>query len=129
MRLGVIDIRSNTVHLLVAAAHSGAQPLPAFSHTTAPRLSENLTAAGPVSARTADRLVSFIREGLDVAEDQGVSDLFAFATSALRESPNGEAIIERVRTETGVELEALSGADEARMTFLAVRRWFGWSSG
>src|SRR6476661_3703737 len=55
--------------------------------------------------------------------------LFAFATSALRESPNGEAVIARVRDETGIELEALSGSDEARMTFLAVRRWFGWSAG
>src|SRR3954466_1831140 len=129
MRLGVIDIGSNTVHLLVVDAHPGAQPLPAFSHKTELRLSENLKAARRVSDRTADRLVTFVRECLDVAEDQGVSDLFAFATSALRESPNGEAVIERVRTETGVELEALSGADEARMTFLAVRRWFGWSSG
>ncbi|GAB3885924.1 Ppx/GppA family phosphatase [Terrabacter terrigena] len=129
MRLGVIDIGSNTVHLLVVDAHPGAQPLPAFSHKTELRLSESLDPDGRVSDATADRLVSFIRECLVVAEDQGVSDLFAFATSALRESPNGEAVIERVRHETGVELEALSGTDESRMTFLAVRRWFGWSSG
>src|SRR3954468_877874 len=129
MRLGVIDIGSNTVHLLVVDAHPGAQPLPAFSHKTELRLSENLKADGRVSERTADRLVAFIRECLAVAEDQGVRDLFAFATSALRESPNGEEVIERVRAETGVDLEALSGEDEARMTFLAVRRWFGWSSG
>src|SRR5690349_9011073 len=129
MRLGVIDIGSNTVHLLVVDAHPGAQPLPAFSHRTELRLSESLRADGRVSDETADRLVAFIRECLDVAEDQGVGDLFAFATSALRESPNGDAVIARVRAETGVELEALSGSDEARMTFLAVRRWFGWSSG
>ena len=129
MRLGVIDIGSNTVHLLVVDAHPGAQPLPAFSHKTELRLSESLEVDGRVSDETADRLVAFIRECLEVAEDQGVGDLFAFATSALRESPNGDAVIERVRAETGVELEALSGPDEARMTFLAVRRWFGWSSG
>src|SRR5690242_12506042 len=129
MRLGVIDIGSNTVHLLVVDAHPGAQPLPAFSHKTELRLSENLEADGRVSDRTADRLVAFIRECLVVAEDQGVGDLFAFATSALRESPNGEAVIARVRDETGIDLEALSGSDEARMTFLAVRRWFGWSAG
>jgi exopolyphosphatase / guanosine-5'-triphosphate,3'-diphosphate pyrophosphatase len=129
MRLGVIDIGSNTVHLLVVDAHPGAQPLPAFSHKTELRLSESLDPDGRVGGATADRLVAFIRECLVVAEDQGVSDLFAFATSALRESPNGEAVIARVRDETGVELEALTGTDEARMTFLAVRRWFGWSSG
>jgi exopolyphosphatase/guanosine-5'-triphosphate,3'-diphosphate pyrophosphatase len=129
MRLGVIDIGSNTVHLLVVDAHPGAQPLPAFSHKTELRLSESLDPDGRVSDETADHLVGFIRECLGVAEDQGVSDLFAFATSALRESPNGEAVIERVRAETGVDLETLSGTDEARMTFLAVRRWFGWSAG
>ena len=129
MRLGVIDIGSNTVHLLVVDAHPGAQPLPAFSHKTELRLAESLDRDGRVGEATADRLVAFVRECLVVAEDQGVSDLFAFATSALRESPNGEAVIDRVRRETGVELEALSGTDEARMTFLAVRRWFGWSSG
>jgi exopolyphosphatase/guanosine-5'-triphosphate,3'-diphosphate pyrophosphatase len=129
MRLGVLDIGSNTVHLLVVDAHPGAQPLPAFSHKTELRLSESLEADGRVGAATADRLVAFIRECLVIAEDQGVSDLFAFATSALRESPDGESVIERVRAETGVELDALSGVDEARMTFLAVRRWFGWSSG
>ncbi|GAA5031359.1 Ppx/GppA phosphatase family protein [Terrabacter aeriphilus] len=129
MRLGVIDIGSNTVHLLVVDAHAGAQPIPAFSHKTELRLSESLDPDGRVSDATADRLVAFLRECLVVAEDQGVSDLFAFATSALRESPNGEAVIARVRAETGIELDALSGPDEARMTFLAVRRWFGWSSG
>ena len=72
MRLGVIDIGSNTVHLLVVDAHPGAQPLPAFSHKTELRLSESLEADGRVSDATADRLVAFIRECLDVAEDQGV---------------------------------------------------------
>ena len=64
-----------------------------------------------------------------MAEDQGVQDVFAFATSALREAPNGDDVIARVRDETGIDLEVLTGEDEARMTFLAVRRWFGWSSG
>ena len=129
MRLGVVDIGSNTVHLLVVDAHPGAHPLPAFSHKIELRLSESLDRAGRVDDETADRLVAFLRECLEVAEDQGVSDLFAFATSALRESPNGEDVIDRVRTEVGVELDVLGGPDEARMTFLAVRRWFGWSSG
>jgi exopolyphosphatase/guanosine-5'-triphosphate,3'-diphosphate pyrophosphatase len=47
----------------------------------------------------------------------------------VREAPNGEAVLDRVRSDTGVELEVLSGEDEARLTFLAVRRWFGWSAG
>ena len=129
MRLGVIDIGSNTVHLLVVDAHAGAHPLPAFSHKIDLRLSEHLTPDGLISDDLTVRLVEFLRECLEIAEDQGVEELLAFATSAMRESPNGDAIIERVREQTGIALEVLSGVDESRVTFLAARRWFGWSSG
>lgn len=129
MRLGVIDIGSNTVHLLVVDAHAGAHPLPAFSHKVDLRLSEHLTPDGLISDDLTVRLVEFLRECLEIAEDQGVEELLAFATSAMRESPNGDTIIERVREQTGILLEVLSGVDESRVTFLAARRWFGWSSG
>lgn len=129
MRLGVVDVGSNTVHLLVVDAHHGAQPLPASSHKIELRLSEHVTDDGHIDETGAADLVRFIRESLDVAEDQGVEDLIAFATSAIREAPNGEAVLARVREETGVDLQVLSGVDEARLTFLAARRWFGWSSG
>ncbi len=52
----------------------------------------------------------------------------AFCTSAIRESSNGHAVLERVKHETGVTLMELSGEEEAGMTFYSVRRWFGWSS-
>jgi exopolyphosphatase/guanosine-5'-triphosphate,3'-diphosphate pyrophosphatase len=129
MRLGVIDIGSNTVHLLVVDAYRGGHPLPAFSHTTQLRLSESVDHDGRVDPATSDRLVEFLAECLRVAEDQGVQDVFAFATSALREAPNGDEVIARVHADTGIDLQVLSGEDEARTTFLAVRRWFGWSSG
>jgi exopolyphosphatase/guanosine-5'-triphosphate,3'-diphosphate pyrophosphatase len=129
MRLGVVDVGSNTVHLLVVDAHHGAQPLPATTHKIELRLSEHVTDDGHIDAQGGDDLVRFIGECLEVADDQGVEELFAFATSAIREAPNGEEVLARVREETGVELRVLSGADEARLTFLAARRWFGWSSG
>lgn len=129
MRLGVVDVGSNTVHLLVVDAHRGAQPLPATSHKRELRLSEHVTPDGLIDASGEQALVLFITECLAVAEDQGVEEVMAFATSAIREAPNGEEVLARVRAETGVVLEVLSGEDEARLTFLAARRWFGWSSG
>jgi exopolyphosphatase/guanosine-5'-triphosphate,3'-diphosphate pyrophosphatase len=129
MRLGVIDVGSNTIHLLVVDAHVGAHPLPASSHKIELRLSEHVDVDGSIARSGADALVAFTRECLKFAEDQGVEDLLAFATSAIREAPNGEAVLARVFAETGVELHMLSGEDESRLTFLAVRRWFGWSSG
>lgn len=129
MRLGVIDVGSNTVNLLVVDAHVGAHPLPAFSHKIELRLAEHLTPKGNVTDGTADRLVAFVDQCLTIAADQGVEELMAFATSAVRDAPNGDEVIARVAVETGVDLQVLDGVDEARMTYLAVRRWFGWSSG
>ncbi|SEO77669.1 exopolyphosphatase / guanosine-5'-triphosphate,3'-diphosphate pyrophosphatase [Actinacidiphila rubida] len=129
MRLGVLDVGSNTVHLLVVDAHPGARPLPAYSHKAELRLAELLDEQGAISGAGVDRLVSTVADAMRVAEDKGVEDVLPFATSAVREAANGEAVLARVQQETGVALTVLSGEDESRLTFLAVRRWFGWSAG
>ncbi|GAB2732762.1 Ppx/GppA phosphatase family protein [Kitasatospora kifunensis] len=129
MRLGVLDVGSNTVHFLVVDAHRGAAPLPAYSHKAELRLAELLDAQGAIRDDGVARLIDMVASSLRVAEDKGVVDLLPFATSAVREAANGESVLRRVREETGVELTVLAGQDEARLTFLAVRRWFGWSSG
>ncbi|MCH6161862.1 Ppx/GppA phosphatase family protein [Streptomyces marispadix] len=129
MRLGVLDVGSNTVHLLVVDAHSGARPLPAYSHKEELRLAELLDDNGAITSEGVDRLAATVTAALQVAEDQGVEDLLPFATSAVREAANAEQVLSRVAEETGVKLEVLTGEDEARLTFLSARRWFGWSVG
>ena len=129
MRLGVLDVGSNTVHLLVVDAHHGGAPVPAHSHKTELKLSEYLTDDGRIGPVAIDLLSDFVKSSLDVAEDVGVTEIMAFATSAIREAANGEEVIAQVAARTGVHLEVLSGDEEARLTFLAVRCWFGWSSG
>ena len=129
MRLAVLDVGSNTVHLLVVDAHEGARPLPAHSDKSELRLAEHLTDDGRIDDAGRDRLIECVRHALEVAEDRGTEDLLAFATSALRDAPNGAEVLAAVRDATDVDLEVLAGDDEARLTFLAVRRWFGWSSG
>ncbi|MGP4109886.1 Ppx/GppA phosphatase family protein [Streptomyces sp. 4N509B] len=129
MRLGVLDVGSNTVHLLVVDAHPGARPLPAYSHKAQLKLAELLDDSGAIDDEGVDRLVATVREALEVAEDHGVADLLTFATSAVRDSTNADAVLSRVKSETGVELTVLSGEEEARLTFLAARRWLGWSAG
>lgn len=128
MRLGVLDVGSNTVHLLVVDAHPGARPMPASSHKLELQLAQHLLDDGRVGPSGADALVEFVWSCLQVAEDQGVQETVAFATSALREAPNGEEVLARVRAETGADLQVLPGRAEAELTFLAVRRWYGWSA-
>lgn len=129
MRLGVLDIGSNTAHLLIVDAHKGAAPIPAISHKTELRLSEQTNRAGDIEAGAVEGLLAFIQGSLVVAEDMGVTEIMAFATSAVRGAGNGEQVLADVAAATGVEVAVLSGEEEARLTFLAVRRWFGWSSG
>ncbi|SMX76770.1 exopolyphosphatase / guanosine-5'-triphosphate,3'-diphosphate pyrophosphatase [Brevibacterium sp. 239c] len=129
MRLAVLDIGSNSVHLLVVDAHVGAPPLPATSHKEVLRLAEYLGDDGMIDAAGQERLHNFIAEAVEIAEDQGSEQILAFATSAVRDAPNGAELIDAINAQLGVTLNVMSGKDEARVTFLAVRRWFGWSAG
>jgi exopolyphosphatase / guanosine-5'-triphosphate,3'-diphosphate pyrophosphatase len=129
MRLGVLDVGSNTVHLLVVDAHQGARPMPAFSHKAGLRLADQLDNGNGLSEQGESRLRGEVEEALRIAEDKGVEELIAFATSALREAKNGEQVLTRIHEQTGAQINVMTGPEEARLTFLAARRWFGWSSG
>ncbi|HEY1705416.1 MAG TPA: Ppx/GppA phosphatase family protein [Trebonia sp.] len=129
MRLGVLDVGSNTVHMLVVDAHQGARPLPAFSHKVDLRLAAQLEDGNRLSDEGAERLGSIVTEALRIAEDKGVQDFLAFATSAVRDAVNGEAVLDEIADKTGARIKVLSGENEARLTFLAARRWLGWSAG
>ncbi|MGH3859561.1 hypothetical protein [Actinokineospora sp.] len=129
MRLGVLDVGSNTVHLLVVDAHRGAHPTPARSEKTVLRLAERITRSGMLSKAGADELVRTVASAKESSVRLGCAEMMAFATSAVREAGNSAEVLRRVAKETGVDLQVLSGEDEARYTFLAARRWYGWSAG
>lgn len=125
----MLDVGSNTVHLLVVDAHRGGHPTPMSSTKATLRLAEATDSSGKITRRGADKLVSTVGEFATIAASSGCAELVAFATSAVRDASNSEEVLARVRSEAGVELQVLAGEDESRLTFLAVRRWFGWSAG
>jgi exopolyphosphatase / guanosine-5'-triphosphate,3'-diphosphate pyrophosphatase len=129
MRLGVLDIGSNTGHLLVVDAYRGAAPMPASSYKEQLRLAEHLEKDGTVSESGVEALTEFVGNALKLAEDKGCEEIYSFATSAVRDAGNCDEVLAHVEDSTGVDIKVLPGEDEARLTFLAVRRWFGWSSG
>ena len=71
MRLGVLDVGSNTVHLLVVDAHQGGHPLPAYSYKEPLRLADHLE-DGRLTDEGARRLRAFVDQAMRVAEDKGV---------------------------------------------------------
>ncbi|MDH6246329.1 Ppx/GppA phosphatase family protein [Mycobacterium sp. OTB74] len=129
MRLGVLDVGSNTVHLLVVDARRGGHPTPMSSTKASLRLAEAIDNSGKLTRKGADKLVDTVDEFAKIATSSGCAELMAFATSAVRDATNSDDVLARVRAETGVQLQVLSGVDESRLTFLAVRRWYGWSAG
>ena len=129
MRLGVLDVGSNTVHLQVVDAAPGARPNPTVNYKEEVRLSEYLSKDGFLSAEGIRLLREAIRRSLLEAKKVDTQELLPFATSALREAKNGPDIISRINEDFEIDLQVLSGEDEAKITFLAARRWYGWSSG
>ncbi|WP_035111989.1 Ppx/GppA phosphatase family protein [Corynebacterium freiburgense] len=129
MRLGVLDVGSNTVHLVAVDARQGGHPTPMSDWKTSLRLVEHLDGDGAIDEKGRKKLIKAVAEAKDLAETLGCGDLMPFATSAIRSAANSEAILDSVEADTGIRLEVLSGKDEARLTFLAVRRWYGWSAG
>jgi exopolyphosphatase/guanosine-5'-triphosphate,3'-diphosphate pyrophosphatase len=93
------------------------------------RLAEHIDKRGNLAMEGADALVGAALGAKRQAKELGCEEIIAFATSAVRDANNSVEVLDRVRIESGLELEVLAGDDEARLTFLAVRRWFGWSAG
>jgi exopolyphosphatase/guanosine-5'-triphosphate,3'-diphosphate pyrophosphatase len=129
MRLGVLDVGSNTVHLQVVDAHPGARPSPATNQKVELRLHEYLNKEGAITAEGVALLEESVADAISHAKDFQTEEILAFATSAIRDAKNGKDILDQINKKFEIDLQVLSGDDEAQMTFLAVRRWLGWSSG
>ncbi|MCZ9288716.1 Ppx/GppA phosphatase family protein [Corynebacterium evansiae] len=129
MRLGVLDVGSNTVHLVVVDAQRGGPPTPMSNWKTPMRLVEYLDKKGAINEKGQEKLLNGVALAKEMSDQFRCEEMLPFATSAIRSAENAEEVLDRVENETGVRLRILSGDEEARLTFLAVRRWYGWSAG
>ena len=128
-RLGVLDIGSNTVHMLIVDAAPGARPEPEASTKSTIRLMQYLKDDGSIKKAGTEALLSAVEKAMKLAEEYEITQLLVLATSALREAPNGGKILRKIEEAIGQPVTVLSGVDEARLTFLAARRWYGWDAG
>jgi exopolyphosphatase/guanosine-5'-triphosphate,3'-diphosphate pyrophosphatase len=129
VRLGVLDVGSNTIHLQVIDGKLGGPPIPNSSHKSVIRLTEYLDESGSITKLGIDQITDSIQTNMKSAEHLDIDELLAFATSAIREAKNSDEVIAHVNKVCNIDLQVLSGEEEARFTFLAARRWLGWSSG
>jgi exopolyphosphatase/guanosine-5'-triphosphate,3'-diphosphate pyrophosphatase len=129
MRLGVLDVGSNTVHLQVVDTYPGARPNPTFNYKEELRLTQYLGDDEQISEEGVSKLRDCIKNAIEKSLEAQTQELLPFATSALRGAKNGDEIIKNINKDFQIDLQVLSGEEEAKLTFLAARRWFGWSSG
>jgi exopolyphosphatase/guanosine-5'-triphosphate,3'-diphosphate pyrophosphatase len=117
------------VHLQVVDTSPGARPNPTFSYKEELRLTQYISEDNLVSEEGIVNLRSCIKRAIEQSASVQTQELLPFATSALREANNSEEIIKSINKDFHIDLQVLSGDEEAKLTFLAARRWFGWSSG
>jgi exopolyphosphatase/guanosine-5'-triphosphate,3'-diphosphate pyrophosphatase len=117
------------VHLQVVDTSPGARPNPTFNYKEELRLTQYINEDNLVSDEGIEKLRSAIKRAIEQSASVQTQELLPFATSALREASNGEKIISSINKDFHIDLQVLTGEEEAKLTFLAARRWFGWSSG
>jgi exopolyphosphatase/guanosine-5'-triphosphate,3'-diphosphate pyrophosphatase len=118
LTLGAIDVGSNTIHLTVARITKGlTEVVRTADEADLVRLGADVNAHGAIGPERLARACAVIRRQVHQAHTHGAATVLAVATEAIRAAANGEAFIERVRHETGVHIELITGAQEAALTY------------
>ncbi len=121
MRIAALDLGSNSFHLLVADVAPDGTFEPVAREKEMLRLGDEVTRNARFSPAAADRALETVKRLVQFAEALGTDEIIAKATSAIRTAENGSALVDRIEAETGVEVEVISGLEEARLIFGAVR--------
>jgi exopolyphosphatase / guanosine-5'-triphosphate,3'-diphosphate pyrophosphatase len=122
LRVGAIDVGSNSIRLLVADV----SPDPAVDLVTVVRAGEHcrlgrgLHSTGLIEAAAAERAAGLVLEFVRRAQNLGARPPLIGATAALREALNGAEVAERIAARCGLTVRILSGGEEARLVYEAV---------
>jgi exopolyphosphatase/guanosine-5'-triphosphate,3'-diphosphate pyrophosphatase len=120
-RVAAIDIGTNSIHLLIAEVDEQLRSfgvLLAEKATT--RLGERDPVSGDLSAEAMERAFRTLRHDCQLAESHSVEQIVTAATSAVREAPNGGQFLQTLQEQLGLEVDLVSGPEEARLIYLGV---------
>ena len=119
-KLGAIDIGSNSVRCLISNVvyKGGYTYYRKVSMIRLPiRLGQEVFLNGALSDETKARFVEGMQAYKHLLKVHGVEDFRAVATSAMREAANGTELVKKVRKSTGINIQIIDGAEEARLVF------------
>ncbi len=121
MKLAAIDIGSNAARLLITEAYLDKNNSPAFTKLSLVRvplrLGFDVFDTGRISDKKVRLLVHTMKGFMNIAQAYEVSAMKTCATSAMRDAINNAEIIEIIKAETGMNVEVISGSDEASLVF------------
>jgi exopolyphosphatase/guanosine-5'-triphosphate,3'-diphosphate pyrophosphatase len=120
IRIGAVDIGTNSVRLLVADVDEHERLRTAHRMGEISRLGEGLDRTGTIDDRAAERTLDCIERFVQEAEYSGASCIRVAGTNALRVARNGPAVAGRFSDRIGYPVEILTGEEEARLVYLAV---------
>jgi exopolyphosphatase/guanosine-5'-triphosphate,3'-diphosphate pyrophosphatase len=120
--LGAVDVGSNAVRLKLVRLLDDGSFDPLHQERDPVRPGEGIWHTGSMGPDVLDRLVAALSRYAGICRAEGARHVRAVATSAVREAKNKDDIVARVRDECGLELEVISGREEARLIGLGVLR-------
>ena len=118
--LAVVDLGSNAVRLQIAAVGAGARITVVAEDRAAVRLGEQVFRTGRLSAASIARTAVALERFAKLAQRAGADEVRAVATSAVREASNRGQLLRTIKAHTGIAIEVISGAEEARLVCLGV---------
>lgn len=126
-QVGVLDIGCYSAHLVVVGRYPGSPLYPELSHKIRLRLDLHTDSTGRISAEGVEQITTAIAESQRrIGRKESV---VAFGTSSIRDAANARQVIRHIARRTGVELHTFTGKQEAYLSYIAARRWFGHSAG
>jgi len=118
--LAVVDVGSNSVRLQICQAAPDGSTSILAEDRSAVRLGEQVFRTGRLSAEAIARTGAALGRFAELSRRAGADKVWAVATSAVREASNRSLLLKTVRAQAGLELEVISGAEEARLICLGV---------
>jgi exopolyphosphatase/guanosine-5'-triphosphate,3'-diphosphate pyrophosphatase len=122
LKVALIDVGSNSIHLIIAEVQPDFSYKIIDRHKNVARLGDDTFKTGLLSPEAIVRGTEVMRNFIMLARNRGVTRIQAVATSAVREATNGGDLIEAVERDSGVRIRVVTGLEEARLIYLGVRQ-------
>lgn len=121
MKIAVIDMGTNTFHLLIASVNDGELKV-LHKEKTAVRLGKGGISKGFITEEAEKRAIKALKRFKETIEIENTTQIFATATSAIRNAKNGSDLTKKIKEKTGIEVRVISGDEEAEYIYNGVKQ-------